>query len=206
MFRVPSQNDRGKWIEAIEKHQSFDHYRKIFHVCIRHFHANDVNKKGEKIVLKPNVIPSIFRFDMVQSITEGAAEEIDPVNSTDRACNNEAECSGCSSREAKIVQLTKRINEINAEHSLSTNKFERNISKLQKNRDEKTEKLLNTNKLLVNKTKENLKLKDVISTLQRKKFITSHDADILNVRKFQCYCLTILLSDFSDIKLAKLTA
>lgn len=46
-------------------------------------------------------------------------------------------------------------------------------------------KVIDTAKLLSGKTNENLQLKDVISTLENERYITSDDADVLNVRILQ---------------------
>lgn len=45
--------------------------------------------------------------------------------------------------------------------------------------------VIDTGKLLSVKTNENLQLKDVISTLENERYITSDDADVLNVRILQ---------------------
>lgn len=65
-FSVPSEpNKRKLWIEAIEKHQSFDYYVSKFYVCELHFSEESLRRGGFRTDLKPNVVPTIFcsRFD-----------------------------------------------------------------------------------------------------------------------------------------------
>lgn len=164
LYRVPGKNhvQRELWIEEIEKYQAFDHYRKDFSVCIRHFREGDVQKKGLKNVLKPDAVPSIFRS---------------------RECVDEPECSSCASHEAKIVGLMKQIKEMTAENLLSSNKLKREISTLQKLCDRKSKKLIDMQKLVASKTKENFKLNKVISrqSMQNEEN-NSNDSNSSNVR------------------------
>lgn len=60
---MPGQSkgdQRLKWIEEIEKHQDFSHQKCLFNVCIQHFKPSDYKKNGEKFILNPDAVPSIF--------------------------------------------------------------------------------------------------------------------------------------------------
>lgn len=60
-FSVPIETNKRKlWIEAIEKHQSFDYYASKFYVCELHFPEESLRRGGFRTDLKPNVVPTIF--------------------------------------------------------------------------------------------------------------------------------------------------
>lgn len=60
-FRVPSEPSRRKlWIDAIEQFQDFDYYVSKFYVCELHFENGSFRRIGEKTILSPNIVPTIF--------------------------------------------------------------------------------------------------------------------------------------------------
>lgn len=62
MFKVPTeQNMRKKWIQSIEKNQSFDYLCGSYRICELHFNKSDILERGHRIDLKPGSIPTIFR-------------------------------------------------------------------------------------------------------------------------------------------------
>lgn len=57
---VPTkEDDRKKWITAIEAHQQFDHKAAYFEVCELHFDSDCINR-GKSQKLKSGSIPSTF--------------------------------------------------------------------------------------------------------------------------------------------------
>lgn len=60
-FSVPTfQPNRGLWIEAIEKFQTFDYKVQTFHVCSEHFLPTDIVVRGKKKTVIPGRVPSLF--------------------------------------------------------------------------------------------------------------------------------------------------
>lgn len=98
-YRVPSKgNQRGDWIEAIEKHQTFQHSRREYNVCIRHFEPCDVEKKDNKFALKQNAIPTIFK-ELNENCDEIIGNEF-----VDDAMQN-AKCAQCPFLLAQIDEF-----------------------------------------------------------------------------------------------------
>lgn len=178
LYRVPRANhfQRGLWIGVIEKYQAFDHYKKDFNVCIRHFREGDVQKKGPKIVLKSDAVPIFQSTECVN----------------DQDVDQERPSCSCASHEATIVGLKKQIKEMTSKNLISSNKLKREKSTLQKMCDRKSKKLIDMQKLIASKTKENFKLNEALTRLQN-----SNDSNSSNVRYryavlYMIYALTVL--------------
>lgn len=61
LFRVPpNEPQRKRWIDAIEKHQTFDYTCPSFDICCLHFEKSNFICKENTILLKNDAIPSIF--------------------------------------------------------------------------------------------------------------------------------------------------
>lgn len=149
-YRVPSKGDqREKWIEAIQKHQAFQHSRIEFNVCMRHFKSSDYEQKGSKFVLNRNAIPSIFTDSAVNNVENCAS-----CNSIDSIIGNEiiddtiqnAKCVQCPFLLAKIAELKKEIFRLNANHSISAQKLEQKNLLLRQNAMEKSKLLKESEK------------------------------------------------------------
>lgn len=153
---------------------------------MRHFNPDDIHQNGGNILLNANAIPSVFTRE-VQNSTDAANPDHD-------ICDNQAKCFQCSSYEAKIAELTKHIKKITAQHTFKTQTLERKFLSLQRFCKKKSMKLIDTKKLLSGKKNENLQLKEVISTLENERYITSDDANVLNVRNFHVDILNSLNS------------
>lgn len=55
-----SQPNRGNWIRAIAKFQSFDYAVQTFHICSRHFLSSDIKTNGKRKTVISGKVPSIF--------------------------------------------------------------------------------------------------------------------------------------------------
>lgn len=78
IFSVPCEASKKKlWVEAIEKHQPFDYYLSKFHVCELHFTADSIKRSGQRTVLHPNVVPTIFPLSIQLNDDESAIEFLD---------------------------------------------------------------------------------------------------------------------------------
>lgn len=60
-FSVPSQPERRKkWIAAIETHQVFNYHAHAVYVCQQHFAASAMIIYDTRLMLRSNVVPTIF--------------------------------------------------------------------------------------------------------------------------------------------------
>lgn len=168
MFRVPSNQNRTQWIEAIEKVQPFRQEKTNFNVCIRHFINSDVEKRGDKFTLFPNAIPSVFENYFIEIISNEIIDE----SVTGATC-----CPQCPCLLEKIKKLEYQILLMKTKHSISIGKIE------QKNDDLKRKNLEKT-KQLKSSEKEKTKLKYYLDDLRSQNFISDAERDFLNVNIF----------------------
>lgn len=70
---MPKEGEiRNLWIQKISEHQSINSNSVYFQVCERHFKDNDFIRKGGKLVLRKESVPSIFNESPKESRSEFA--------------------------------------------------------------------------------------------------------------------------------------
>lgn len=186
ILRVPRSGDiRTKWIEAIGKHQNFDHSRQNFNICKRHFCARDFSEKGNATVLISYAVPSVFEESIVvvdvPDETDSMEIQIIGDGIIDDAIQNN-QCIQCPFLKQKVDDLKKKISTLNIQHEIEVQKMKRQISLLENRNEQKLDQVKQFRNELSQKKKENVRLKDVIEELKNENFISTEDEKILNVR------------------------
>lgn len=173
---MSSQNGE-QWKSAIEKHQTFQ-YRK--NVCIRHFSESDYTKQGDKVVLKSNVIPSVFDeidyIDQYELVDIDYSDEI--VDGASHLKNNET-CSQCPLLLQKIKDLEHDISVMKSEHNIITAKIEQQNKHLKKENARKS-KQLNVSQNEVSR------LKKMLDHMKNENNITDTEQELSNVMSNFC--------------------
>lgn len=190
-YRVPSKGEqRIKWIEVVEKIQKFQHNRKEYNVCIRHFEPGDYEKKGNKFILKHNAIPSIFEKN---SVVDGSFEKSDSFDFIDEIVGHEiiddtiknVKCVQCPFLLEKIAELKREILRMTTDHSISVQKLELKNIMLKKNTS-------NKDKQLKESEKQNIQLKDILEEMKSEQYISDDEKNFLNVFEMrevvECLC------------------
>lgn len=188
--RVPSKGEqREKWIAEVEKIQKFQHNRKEYNVCIRHFEPRDFVKKGNKFILNSEAVPSIFEKNPVI----GNCEKTENCEFIDEIIGHEiiedsmenAKCVQCPFLLEKIAELKREILRITTDHAVLAQKLEQKIMLLKRNTVDKAMQLKESEK-------QNIKLKDILEELKSQQYISDDEKDFLNIFEMrevvECLC------------------
>lgn len=182
---------RNKWIAAIETHQKFDHTRRTYYVCIKHFIPEDYEVKRNKTTLNPDAIPSIFENRLAAVVKEVNNYQIIGDEIVVDATENR-KCFQCPFLLEKVKELQRELLKEKTAHNISVQMYEHKIFSMQTGAADKSKNIIKTKQELANEKAKNSKLKDILEELKAEQFLTEDDEKFLNVNHFFLFeCLNV---------------
>lgn len=112
-----------KWVTGIEEHQKFDHSKINYNICIKHFQPTDFEIRGNKRLLKKEVVPTIF----------GVVNNSQVLDSDFNECSSAflSKCFECTTLKAKLSELEKENQLLRMNHDVKVQKLSKKIESLQ---------------------------------------------------------------------------
>lgn len=173
--RIPSDDQRARWIDAITKHQNYDESRTVIYVCMRHFDPSHIVIRGNQKILKMDVIPTIFD---ATNCKNNASLQVN-TNDERNINNSQNECANVIALQARVKELEKEILNLKVQHNMEMQKIQiSSKKKIQK----QTEKFKDAKKEATKQKTKVLRLEDVIQELHENQYISPDDVKFLNVR------------------------
>lgn len=146
---------------------------------------HDFSDGKDKTALTPHAIPSVFEkkefvVDFLDE-TDNMENQIVGDGIIDDAIHANNQCVQCPSLIQKVANLKKEMFKLNVQHDIEMKKLQRQIDLLENKNEQKMDQVKQFRKELSQEKKQNIRLKDVITELKDRNFISTEDEKILNV-------------------------
>lgn len=145
------------------------------YICIRHFKPSDFKKSAGKFLLKSDAIPTIFNEDSTAVDVDEDSNVLECSDAQLTNCSNK-ECINCKYLLRKISGLEQTEKKKSIDHSIDLQQLEQKLISSKDAYEKLTQRMNQIQEELRQEKTQNLKMKNIIEELQRKRKMSNDDA------------------------------